>query len=115
VVDAFEQHTFQPGQELIVYFELEELSSRESTAGHSTSINTVFRLVDADGARLGQWSFEPIDETCRSPRRDYFARYFLRIPTDAPAGSCQLEFVVTDTLAGMSTQAHLDLDIVRGK
>ncbi len=115
VVDAFEQHTFQPGQELIVYFELEELSSRESTAGHSTRIDTVFRLVGADGARLGQWSFEPIEETCRSPRRDYFARYFLRIPTDAPAGSCQLEFVVTDTLTGISTQAHLDLDIVRGQ
>jgi len=115
VVDAFEQHTFQPGQELIVYFELEELSSRESPAGHSTSVDTVFQLVNSDGARLGQWSFEPIEETCRSPRRDYFARYFLRIPTDAPAGSCQLAFVVTDTLAGISTQAHLDLEIARGQ
>jgi hypothetical protein len=111
VVDRFEEQVFRPGQEVIVYFELDALSSREGLDGHSTSIDTRFRLVGADGRQVGQWNFEPIEETCHAPRRDYFARYFLRIPDNASPGLCRLDFVVTDRLAGVSTQAHLDLEV----
>lgn len=111
VVDRFPTQAFRRGQDVIVYFELEQLSCHESSTGHSTSIDTAFRLVGADGAQIRSWTFEPVDETCLSPRRDYFARYFLRMPDNAPAGPCRLEFVVTDRLAGASTQSHLDLEI----
>jgi hypothetical protein len=110
-VDRFPTQVFRHGQDVIVYFELEQLSCRSDAAGHSTSIDTAFRLVGADGAQIRTWTFEPVDETCLSQRRDYFARYFLRIPDNAPAGPCRLEFIVTDRLAGASTQSHLDLEI----
>lgn len=111
VVDRFPTQVFRRGQDVIVYFELDNLSCRDSSPGHSTSIDTAFRLVGADGAQIRTWTFEPVDETCLSQRRDYFARYFLRMPDNAPAGPCRLEFVVTDRLAGASTQSHLDLEI----
>lgn len=111
VVDRFPTQVFRRGQDVIVYFELEHLSCRSGATGHSTSIDTAFRLVGADGAQIRTWTFEPVDESCLSPRRDYFARYFLRMPDNAPAGPCRLEFVVTDRLAGASTQSHLDLEI----
>ena len=111
VVDRFPTQVFRRGQDVIVYFELEHLSCRSDSAGHATSIDTAFRLVGADGAQIRTWTFEPVDETCLSQRRDYFARYFLRMPDNAPAGPCRLEFVVTDRLAGASTQSHLDLEI----
>ncbi len=111
VVDRFPAQVFRRGQDVIVYFELEQLSCRSDSTGHSTSIDTAFRLVGADGAQIRTWTFEPVDETCLSQRRDYFARYFLRMPDNAPAGPCRLEFVVTDRLAGASTQSHLDLEI----
>ena len=110
-VDRFPEATFRPGQDLIVYFELDAPTARQSAAGHTTSIDTIFRLISPDGRQLGQWDFEPIDETCHAPRRDYFARYFLRIPETAPPGPCRLEFVVTDLVTGTSTEAHLDLDV----
>ncbi|MEI8229121.1 MAG: hypothetical protein WCH77_12795 [Planctomycetota bacterium] len=111
-VDRFPEQVFRPGQDVIVYFELEDLSSRASAAGHATSIDAMFRLVATDGQQTGQWKFEPVEETCHAPRSDYFARYFIRIPETAPAGRCKLEFMVTDRFAGVSTQAHLDLEIV---
>jgi hypothetical protein len=111
VVDRFPEATFRPGQDVIVYFELDAPTARESAAGHTTSIDTIFRLVAADGRQIGQWDFEPIDQTSHAPRRDYFARYFLRIPETATAGPCRLEFMVTDLVTGTSTQAHLDLDV----
>jgi len=111
VVDRFPAAAFRPGQDVIVYFELDAPTARQSAAGHTTSIDTLFRLISADGRQLGEWNFEPIDETCHAPRRDYFARYFLRIPETAQPGACRLEFVVTDRVTGISTPAHLDLDV----
>jgi hypothetical protein len=111
-VERFPSTTFRPGQEVIVYFELDRLQIRSAADGHTTGIDTSFRLVDGSGQRVGQWSFEPIVETCPAPRRDYFARYFLRIPEDAKPGRHRLEWSVTDTVAGASRQAHLDLEVV---
>jgi len=111
-VERFPTAAFRPGQELIVYFELDRLQIRAAADGHTTGIDASFRLIDAGGQRVGQWAFEPIVETCPAPRRDYFARYFLRIPEDAKPGRHRLEWSVTDTVAGASRQAHLDLDVV---
>ena len=44
--------------------------------------------------------------------RTTHARYFLRIPEDAKPGRHRLEWSVTDTVAGASRQAHLDLEVV---
>ena len=111
-VERFPRTAFRPGQEVIVYFELDRLEIRSSPNGHTTGIDTAFRLLDGGGQRIGQWTFEPIVETCPSPRRDYFARYFLRIPEDAKPGQHRLEWLVTDTVAGATRQAHLDLDVM---
>ncbi len=111
VVDRFPEPVFSPGQEVIVYFELDRLATKQSDEGHSTGIDTSFRLLGAGGERIGQWTFDPIVETCRAPRRDYFARYFVRIPEDARPGKHRLEWDVTDRVAGATRQAHLDLEI----
>ena len=113
VVDRFSQAAFRPGQEVIVYFELENLQANRSAEGHTTSISTVFRLLAADGTPLAaDITFDPVVETCREPRREFFARYVLRIPPAAPAGPCRLAWMVSDAVAGTTTTAHLDLTIV---
>jgi hypothetical protein len=111
LVDRFETAAFSPGQDLIVYFELDQLTARDSSDGHTTRIDTVLRLVGGDGRRLHEWTFEPLEETCRSQRRDYFARYLVTVPASTPAGSCRLEVVVSDTIAGRTAQATLPLDV----
>ena len=111
VVDRFETAQFQPGPEVIVYFELDQLTSQESAEGHTTRIDTVLRLVDASGRRVHEWTFEPLEETCGSHRRDYFARYLVAVPPATPAGSCRLEVVVTDTIAGRTAQTSMPLDV----
>ena len=113
VVDRFSQAAFRPGQEVIVYFELENLQANRSAEGHTTSISTVFRLLAADGTPLAaDISFDPVVETCREPRREFFARYVLRIPPGTPAGPSRLTWIVSDAVAGTTTTAHLDLTIV---
>lgn len=112
VVDRFPADRFRPGQEVIVYFELDGLSAGESPAGHTTCIDATLRLVAADGRTIHDWSFEPIAETCRARRHDYFARYVVRLPEAAPVGACRIECDVTDTLSGQVATTSLPLDIV---
>lgn len=112
VVDRFPEARFRPGQELIVYFELDHLSSGRSAAGHTTCIDTALTLVAADGTTIRDWSFEPIAETCASQRHDYFARYVIRLPEAAAVGPCRLDVVVIDTLAGTKARTSLPLEVV---
>jgi hypothetical protein len=114
VVDRFPADRFRAGQEVIVYFELDGLSAGESPAGHTTCIDTTLRLVAADGRVMHDWSFEPIAETCRARRHDYFARYVVRLPETAAAGSCRIECDVTDTLSGQVATTSLPLEVVAG-
>lgn len=110
-VDRFDGSCFQPGQELIVYFELTNLTGDESSEGHTTRIDTTLQLLADDGRRLHEWRFEPIQETCHAPRRDYFARYVVRIPEGMPLGACRLDLAVTDTVAHTTAHASLPLEI----
>lgn len=110
-VERFASSRFQPGQELIVYFELEDLTGDESPAGHTTRVDTTLQLIDDAGQRLHEWRFEPLEETCRTPRRDYFARYVVRIPENLPEGACRLDLAVTDAVAHATAHASLPLEI----
>jgi hypothetical protein len=111
VVDRFETSRFRPGQQVILYFEIENLSSRQSADGHSTRVDTRLVLLAADGTRLHEWTFDPLEETCLSKRRDYFARYVLELPAALPPGPCRLELAVEDALAGRTAVTTLPLEI----
>lgn len=105
-VERFPADRFQPGQEVIVYFELDGLSAAESAAGFRTAIDTDLRLVDGEGREVHAWNFEPITETSPARRHDYFARYVVRLPESA-AGACRVELAVSDAIAGTSATATL--------
>ena len=111
VVDRFAKSRFQPGQEVIVYFELDNLSASESPAGHTTCIDATLTLVAADGRVEHEWSFEPIAETCRTQRRDYFARYVIKLPESIRSGRGRIEVAVVDTLAGTNARATMPLEV----
>lgn len=110
-VVRFPADRFRPGQEVIVYVELDNLSAGTSPAGQTTSIDAVLRLVDDAGRSLHDWTFEPLSETRTAPRRDYFARYVVRIPEAAPRGACRIELEVTDIHAGSTAAAALPFEI----
>ncbi len=112
VLDRFAANRFRSGQEVIVYFELEGLSAGESATGHTTCIDSRLRLVTSDGEAVHDWTFEPIAETCRARRHDYFARYLVRIPAEAKPGRHRVELAVTDTLSGQVAVEAIDLEIL---
>lgn len=111
-LDRFAESRFAPGQEVIVYLELDHLSASRSPAGHTTCLDATLTLLDANGHAVREWTFEPIAETCPTPRQDYFARYVIRMPESLPPGGCRLAVAVVDTLAGRTASATLPLEVV---
>jgi hypothetical protein len=111
VFDRFPTDRFTPGQEVIVYVELDDLAASTAADGHTTCIDAVLRLVAADGRTIDEWNFEPIAETCVNRRRDYFARFVIRIPESAAAGRSHVAIAITDTLAGKTVEKTLPLEV----
>jgi hypothetical protein len=112
VVDRFPADRFAPGQQVILYFELDHVESQESAAGHTTRVDTRLVLRGADGGVLHEWTFDPLEETCLSRRRDYFARYVLALPNELPAGRCRLDLKVEDLCSGRTAATSLPLEVV---
>lgn len=110
-VVRFPADRFAAGQEVIVYVELDNLEANASPAGQTTCIDAVLRLVDDAGQPLHAWNFDPIAETRTAPRRDYFARWVVRMPDALPGGACRVELEVTDTLGAATATAALPLEI----
>lgn len=111
-VDRFETSQFRAGQDVILYFELEDLASRETNDGHRTEVDTALRLVTDNGRTLHEWSFAPVEETCPTRRRDYFIRYVLRLPAGLAPGNCRLDVAATDAVGDRTATASLPLEIV---
>jgi len=110
-VEPFENTALNAGSEVIVYFELSGLEAAETVHGVSTSIDTRLQLDDATGKRLHSWSFPSLTETCAARRRDYFARFFLDLPADLPAGDHQLVLSVTDLQTATTAEASIPLSV----
>ena len=111
MVEDFPQNELCAGSEVIVYFELTGIESSESDEGFETNIETALRLDDAAGKRLHSWSLPPLVEVCASVRRDYFARFFVNLPTHLLPGDHQLILTVTDSHSGTTAETVLPFAI----
>lgn len=111
-IDAFPEPRFAPGQDVLVYLELDNVVGDETAGRWSTRVATQFRLIGADGNVVEQWSFEPVQDSADSPRTDYFVRYLLRMPPAAQTGPYRLEAIITDAVASKTATTELALDIV---
>ena len=111
-VERCDVSRFCVGQQVIVYFEVDNLTSDSRPEGHATKLDTELRLVNVSGECLHEWSFPPLAECCPAPRRDYFARYILEVPADVAPGPLRLEMTVRDLVGGKSTDVALPLEVV---
>jgi hypothetical protein len=111
-LDAVEEPHFVPGQDVLVYVELDNLDGVEGQRGFSTRVAATLRLVDAAGDVVEEWSFPAVEDRADSPRTDYFVRYVVRIPADATTGDHRLEAAITDAVSSKIVATSLPLEVV---
>lgn len=110
-VKAFEHCEFSPGQPVLLYAELENLTSESTPKGIHTSLQSSYQIFDSRGQRVADEEFTVTEEYCRNPRRDYFIGYELRIPERVYPGKHTLQLTVRDTRSQKIGQSTIDFTV----
>lgn len=111
VYKKFEEYKFQPGQQLLLYAEVENFFSEPTPKGHHTALKSSYELIDSRGQIVEEHQFELTEEYCQNARRDFFIRYFLYMPQRIYDGNYTLRLTIEDTLGHKVGQASIDLSV----
>jgi hypothetical protein len=105
------KYELKPGQEVILYAEIDNFISQATDKGYHTALKSRYRIVDSRGVRIAEQEYPVTEEWCKNPRRDYFVRYFLYMPGRIAPGNYTLELAVEDTLGNKIGQSSLPFSI----
>jgi len=111
VYEKFDEYKFQPGQQLLLYAEVDNFVSEATPKGHHTALRSSYELLDSRGQVVEEHQFELTEEHCQNARRDFFIRYFLNLPQRIYDGDYTLRLTIEDTLGHKVGQASIDLSI----
>lgn len=97
----FPRDEFNPGQETLLYAELQNFKSELTGDGqHRTVLRSLLEILGPSGEVRWQKDFPATEDLCRTPRRDYFHNYQFAIPNNLPLGPHTLKLTVFDELSG---------------
>lgn len=112
VYQKFKSDEFTAGRPLILYAEIENFKSDESSKGFHTALRSSYQILDAQGRRVAENDLALTEEYCQNRRRDYFIRYFLSIPERIYVGKYTLQLTIVDTLSQKIGQSTIDFTVV---
>lgn len=111
VYDTFDPAVFAPGDEVLLYAEVENFLSEPTNDGFHTTLSSRYEILDSRGQTVAEDEFPVVDDYCRNVRRDFFVRYFVRLPTNVPDGKYTLQLLVEDTKSEKLGQSSVSLEI----
>lgn len=111
VYKPFEQYVFLPGQEVLLYAEIENFKSTLGPDGYRTSLNSRYQIFDKQGQQVDQRDFGSTEELCRNRRRDFFIRYQFALPERLYDGAYTLKLIIEDAEAEKVGESSIDFTI----
>jgi hypothetical protein len=111
VYSRFERDEFKPGQEVLLYAEIENFKSESTAKGYHTALASSYRIFDSRGQQVDEQQFALTEEHCQNARQDFFIRYFLWMPKRAYDGKYTLQLSIEDTLNKKIGQASIEFTI----
>jgi hypothetical protein len=99
--ERFPRDEFRPGQEVLLYAEIEHFKSEPTSDGqYRTLLRSTIEILGPSGDVRKQIEFPATEDFCRNYRRDYFHNYQFVIPDRLPLGPHVLKLTVFDELSG---------------
>lgn len=103
---------YAPGDQVILYAEVENYHSDVSDEGYRTTIASSYRLVSLDHNEIVGGDFPEVDDLCLTRRRDFHIQYGVTLPGGLTPGDYRLELTVRDRLGDKIGHDQLMLTIV---
>jgi hypothetical protein len=85
--------------------------SEATDKGYRTSLGSRYELLDSRGNRVGEEDFGLTEELCRNARRDFFVRYFLKLPKSLAPGQYTLQLAIEDTAGAKSARGQIQFSV----
>ncbi|HKD37619.1 MAG TPA: hypothetical protein VKB78_12495, partial [Pirellulales bacterium] len=111
VFKKFPKYEFKPGDEALLYCEIENLKSESTDKGFRTSVKGRYEILDSRGERAAEQEFPASDDYCSRPRRDFFIPYFVSIPKRIGEGEYTLKLTVEDAQAQKTGQGSIQFSV----
>jgi hypothetical protein len=111
----FKKYEFLPGQEVLLYAEVENFGIDSTKKGYHTSLRSSYQILDSAGQRIADHAISTTEEYCRNPRRDFFIGSLLRMPSRINPGKYTLQLTIEDLKSQKVGQASVELTIKGGE
>jgi len=112
VYQEHEETKFRPGDQVMLYAEVENFRSQSSKEGFHTKLSTSYEVLDESGKRVDGAQFADVEDLCRNQRRDFHMQYGVPLPTHIYAGHYKLQLTITDLLSHKIGQMDVPFEIV---
>lgn len=113
-ITEFSEFRFQPGQEVLLYFEVDNFVSLKIPDGENleTHLRGSYKIVDAaTGHPVEEQSLKEDRHVSRIPRRDYFMVYRIWMPKTIAPGKYSMRLSVEDVNGRKFGEADIDFRI----
>ncbi|MGQ9576550.1 MAG: hypothetical protein ACUVUC_14655 [Thermoguttaceae bacterium] len=111
IFKPFEKCEFTPGQEVLLYAEVENFKSEQTPKGFHTAFQGSYQILDSRGQRVAAQELNTVEEYCRNLRRDFFVGYRLRLPQRIYAGKHTLQLTLIDLKSQKVGQGAVEFSI----
>ena len=111
VFKKFDKYDFKPGQEVLLYAEIDNFVTESTARGFHTALKTSYQILDSRGNRVDEKEFPLTEEYCQNPRRDFFVRYFIYLPKQIYNGQFTLQLSVEDMTGRKFGQSSIEFSV----
>ena len=92
----FDKYCFKPEQQVLLYCELDHVTSQRVREGYESKIRGTYEIRDSQGKRIVEQILPMEPDVCSSPRRDYFLVYMIYMPPNVESGKYELILSMED-------------------
>ncbi len=108
-ITPFDKMEFVPGQEVLLYAEVDNFTSEETPRGFHTTLRSGYQIFDSRGQRVIDRDFPKTEEYCRNARHDFFIGYRLALPAKhIYPGKHTLQLTIEDIKSRKIGQASIE-------
>jgi len=110
-VKPFSRYEFVPGEEVLLYAEIENFAAESTAEGYETRLASNYRIFDEQGRSLVDVDLAVNEDCCRSARRDFFILFRLYMPQDIRSGRHTLKLTIEDLISHKVAQRSIEFTI----
>ena len=112
----FGKYEFVPGQEVLLYAEVENFSSESTPDGFQTSLKGTYAIFDSRDRKVDERTYDMLKDRCQNTRRDFFIILNMNVPDyQIYPGSYTLVLTIEDLNSGKVGQSSIPFTVKQPK